>query len=216
MHTQCCCYQASCPSEFTEFTALTISRKRATTRLRICKTCRNCDGCCCSTRLVAPTKQFLEREKSRVGQNHICTVYIRYFWQGFYQIYGHIRCIYTVLANPTKKAHRCLWHVAIHAAMYGVGVRPWPTLHVRPNVLCNSTAPDTHTHHHAYIYIYTRNDFSVAIHNGASMRSWPTSLPLTTPFLSFHTLLASIRLYFIPCLFLCTVATVGQNRIYSP
>jgi len=35
----------------------------------------------------------------RVGQNHIYTVYIRYFWQGNHQIYGHIRCIYTVLAN---------------------------------------------------------------------------------------------------------------------
>ena len=37
----------------------------------------------------------------RVGQNHIYTVYIRYFGQGNHQIYGHIRCIYTVLANPT-------------------------------------------------------------------------------------------------------------------
>ena len=37
----------------------------------------------------------------RVGQNHIYTVYIRYFWQGKHQIYGHIRCIYTVLANPS-------------------------------------------------------------------------------------------------------------------
>jgi len=36
----------------------------------------------------------------RVGQNHIYTVYVRYFWQGYHQIYGHIRCIYTVLANP--------------------------------------------------------------------------------------------------------------------
>jgi len=36
----------------------------------------------------------------RVGQNHICTVFIRYFWQGNHQIYDHIRCIYTVLANP--------------------------------------------------------------------------------------------------------------------
>jgi len=36
----------------------------------------------------------------RVGQNHIYTVNIRYFWQGNHQIYGHIRCIYTVLANP--------------------------------------------------------------------------------------------------------------------
>ena len=43
---------------------------------------------------------------TRVGQNHICiymyTVYIRSFWQGNHHIYGgHIRCIYTVLANPT-------------------------------------------------------------------------------------------------------------------
>jgi len=38
---------------------------------------------------------------NRVGQNHIYTVYIRYFWQRNHQIYGHIQCIYTVLANPT-------------------------------------------------------------------------------------------------------------------
>jgi len=37
----------------------------------------------------------------RVGQNHIYTVCIRCFWQGNHHIYGHIRCIYTVLANPT-------------------------------------------------------------------------------------------------------------------
>jgi len=42
----------------------------------------------------------------RFGQNHIYTVHIRYFWQGNHQIYGHIRCIYTVLANPT--------HVHVH------------------------------------------------------------------------------------------------------
>jgi hypothetical protein len=31
------------------------------------------------------------------------TVYIRYTWQGNHQIYGHIRCIYTILVNPTYK-----------------------------------------------------------------------------------------------------------------
>jgi len=31
------------------------------------------------------------------------TVYIRYSWQGNHQIYGHIRCLYTVLIhNPTR------------------------------------------------------------------------------------------------------------------
>ena len=42
----------------------------------------------------------------RVGQNHIYTVCIRYFWQGFHHIYGHIRCIYTVLANPTHAQYK--------------------------------------------------------------------------------------------------------------
>jgi hypothetical protein len=31
----------------------------------------------------------------------VYTVYIRFFWQGNYHTYGHIRCVYTVLANPT-------------------------------------------------------------------------------------------------------------------
>jgi hypothetical protein len=38
---------------------------------------------------------------SRVGQNHIYTVYIRYFWQGDHQIYGIVQCICLVLANPS-------------------------------------------------------------------------------------------------------------------
>ena len=29
-------------------------------------------------------------------------MYVRYFWQGNHQIYGHIRGVYTVLANPTE------------------------------------------------------------------------------------------------------------------
>ena len=47
----------------------------------------------------------------KVGQNHIYTVHIRYFWQGNHQIYGHIRCIYTVLANPTHFARSWLLYV---------------------------------------------------------------------------------------------------------
>ena len=31
---------------------------------------------------------------------YIFMVYTGYFWQGNHQIYGHIRCIYMVLANP--------------------------------------------------------------------------------------------------------------------
>ena len=42
---------------------------------------------------------------NRVGQNHIYTVHMRCFGQGNYQIHGHERCIYTVLASSTPK--RC-------------------------------------------------------------------------------------------------------------
>jgi hypothetical protein len=35
------------------------------------------------------------------------TVYVRYFRQGNYHTYGHIRCTYTVLANPTHLPSLC-------------------------------------------------------------------------------------------------------------
>ena len=35
----------------------------------------------------------------KVGQNLICTVYIRYYWKGDHQIRGHTRCIHTVLSD---------------------------------------------------------------------------------------------------------------------
>jgi len=41
---------------------------------------------------------------SKVGQNHMYMVYIQYFLQGFHQMYGHIRKLYTVLANPKYSA----------------------------------------------------------------------------------------------------------------
>ena len=52
------------------------------------------------------------------------TVYMQYFWLGNHQIYGHIQCIYTVLANPNLTAaydfhgseHRCCVLVLLHVA----------------------------------------------------------------------------------------------------
>jgi hypothetical protein len=35
---------------------------------------------------------------------YVYTVYIRYFKQGNHHTYGHTRCVYTVLANPTHTA----------------------------------------------------------------------------------------------------------------
>jgi hypothetical protein len=54
---------------------------------------------------------------SRVGQNHIYTVYIRYFWLGNHQIYSVYIRIYTVLADPTDRSPCC--HIQMQAA-YGV------------------------------------------------------------------------------------------------
>ena len=30
------------------------------------------------------------------------TIYVRYFWQRNYRMYGHIQCIYMILADPTR------------------------------------------------------------------------------------------------------------------
>ena len=63
---------------------------------------------------------------SRVGQYHIYTVYIRYFWQGNYEIYGHIQCIYTVLANPNNiwlgGTGVCCTHAAIFLLQPAMGL----------------------------------------------------------------------------------------------
>jgi hypothetical protein len=64
--------------------------------------------------LVVPSLSLLEPSAtcihpiSRVGHNHIYTVYIRHFSQKFHQIHGHIRRIHTVLANPTHKTFSAL------------------------------------------------------------------------------------------------------------
>ena len=51
-------------------------------------------GTCCT---LAGDKQYSHLYAHpdllyRVGQNHIFTVYIQCFWQGNYEIYGHIQC----------------------------------------------------------------------------------------------------------------------------
>jgi hypothetical protein len=64
----------------------------------------------------------------RVGQNHVYTVYVRYFWQGNHQIYGYIWCIYTALANPRHAASitfvgcGCACEVMVQTIAYRQGV----------------------------------------------------------------------------------------------
>jgi len=69
---------------------------------------------------------------TRVGQDHtfigIISVYTVFFAGKF--TYGHIRCVYTVLANPIYTVYiRYFWQGNfIHTVIYGVYIRFWPTL----------------------------------------------------------------------------------------
>ena len=57
---------------------------------------------------------------NRVGQNHIHTVYIRYFWQGNHQIYGvYIRFWPTLLiCDPTPYTYTVLRLQLIYDAVH--------------------------------------------------------------------------------------------------
>ena len=53
--------------------------------------------------ILRVTHRFHVSLIDRVGQFQVnkYTVYTRYFWQRDQQNYGHVRCIYTVLVNPS-------------------------------------------------------------------------------------------------------------------
>ena len=87
---------------------------------------------------------------SRVGQNIV--LYIRWiygnFWQGNHQIYGHIRCIYTVLANMnTRPTHT---HAHTHAHTH-IQTRTHTRMHARTH-----THAPTHMHTHTRIHARVR------------------------------------------------------------
>jgi hypothetical protein len=47
---------------------------------------------------------------------------IRYFWQGNHQVYGHVRCIYTVMYSAYIHGHvQCIYtvHTEIYLIIYG-------------------------------------------------------------------------------------------------
>jgi len=44
-------------------------------------------------------------ELARIIHLWVYTVYVQHFWQGNHHTYGHIRCVYTVLANPIRLPH---------------------------------------------------------------------------------------------------------------
>ena len=116
----------------------------------------------------------------KVGQNHIYTVYIQYIWQGNHQIYGHIWCIYTVLANPTgthpfEKTHSLNEHIPeqhtpltththTHLCLCAHRNKQTQARHARPHTQINTHAlslslslslSHTHTHTHTHTNTHT-------------------------------------------------------------
>jgi len=73
---------------------------------------------------------------------YIWCIHIRYFWQVICQIYSHIRCIHTVLANPNHITVHHIYgvytygifgrEIAKYIVIYGVYIRFWPTPTILP------------------------------------------------------------------------------------
>jgi len=83
----------------------------------------------------------------RVGQNHIYGLYT-VFWQGNHRIYGHKRCIYTVLANPI---YMQLLH--IHNIWPALCSIPLPSTATEVNP-CSAARTHAHlnlNHHHTHV-----------------------------------------------------------------
>jgi len=61
-------------------------------------------------------------QKYRMYPGLARALYIRCFWQGNHRINGHVRCIYTVLVNPTNK-------VLLLDALVGLCTGLYPVAH---------------------------------------------------------------------------------------
>ena len=125
------------------------------------------------------TLLFLLSGMCRVGQNHIYTVCIRYYWQGNHQIYGHIRCIYTVLANPRYvawgfyshvrglKSMRVTWWCVCTCAHVHTQIHKHAQTEIRTRTRTHAHA-HVHTHTHTYTHhIFTCRPLSCRISSGA-------------------------------------------------
>ena len=94
----------------------------------------------------------------RVGQNYTfigITLYIRHFKQGNHHTYGHIRCRYTVLANPIYLAAVC----TVYGRLFGcrintVYIRFWAPLYMWQDALC-SIQRRTSVLHTLQVSLYT-------------------------------------------------------------
>jgi len=82
---------------------------------------------------------------------YIWCIHIRYFWQGNCQIYSHIRCIYTVLANPNHITVHHIYGVYTYG-IFGREIAKYSHIRCIYTVLAN---PNHITVHHIYgVYTY--------------------------------------------------------------
>jgi len=102
----------------------------------------------------------------RVGQNHIYTVYIRYFWQGNHQMYIYIRWIYIRFWPTQIICHALTLPRPLWALFVLHGSRPIPyicteyilfltrRLHTYSHTRCIHTGIHINIHTGIQIYIY--------------------------------------------------------------
>jgi hypothetical protein len=90
----------------------------ANTDYKACMLCRFGHNCIFTSNM---TVCFVEL--ATTIHAYVFTMYIWYFWQGNCHTYGHIRCTYTVLANPNV-----LWFPCLKYRIYTVYIWFWPTL----------------------------------------------------------------------------------------
>jgi len=115
----------------------------------------------------------------RIGQSHIYMVYIRHLWQGNHQAYGHIRCIYTVLANPSYVKLPLLFQL------------PYDITHAQIHISTHAhiyTHTYTQTNTHIHIHIHTPHNTHLLLHAaGASCNEDAHSHYFSSPHLPSHT-----------------------------
>jgi len=123
---------------------------RHTCRCTSCSICSWRSSNCCSL----SSRCFTCGDGIRLGlaqtiHAYAYTVYVRYFWQGNYHTYGHIRCTYTVLANPTYGTHTTGTLLIVN---HGLG--SWSYRCCTPNKMIRYTHMHTHTHAHTHMHTH--------------------------------------------------------------
>ena len=81
-------------------------------------------------------------------------MYIRYFWQGRHQLYGHIRCVYTVLVNPRyfwQGKHQIYGHIRCIYGIFGREITKYTVIYGVFTIFLAGKSPNIRAY---TVYIY--------------------------------------------------------------